>query len=81
MIIREKIELSRSKRRRQERERGRENVTEKERKLQHEAEDGSIIYAKAIFYYSHKKDVDAFLSWIIIVLLYSFSDYVKRIEL
>ena len=44
----------------------------KERKLQHEAEDGSIIYAKAIFYYSHKKDVDAFLSWIIIVLLYSF---------
>ena len=68
MIIREKIELSRRKR-------------GKERKLQHEAEDGSIIYAKAIFYYSHKKDVDAFLSWIIIVLLYSFSDYVKRIEL
>ena len=68
MIIREKIELSRSKTRRQERERERE----KERKLQHEAEDGSIIYAKAIFYYSHKKDVDAFLSWIIIVLLYSF---------
>ena len=73
MIIREKIELSGSKGRKQERE--------KERKLQHEAEDGSIIYAKAIFYYSHKKDVDAFLSWIIIVLLYSFSDYVKRIEL
>ena len=28
-----------------------------------------IIYAKAIFSYFHKKDVDAFLSWIIIVLL------------
>ena len=29
-----------------------------------------IIYAKAIFSYSHKNDVGVFLSWIIIVLLY-----------